>query len=172
MNLINLFKTSDITWILSLVIMGTLSAQDLHVDPGTYIYVDGDGFDSSIANNVPLFVTNGINLDAADSVIYLRDEAQLIQSSETNFNSGLGAVSVYQEGAANKFAYNYWCSPVGTPAVGAANETFSSALMRESNGLTTSQAFNFNPASVYDGDDTTNPVQIASRWFYTFVESD
>ena len=146
--------------------------QDLHVDPSTFIFVDGDGFDSTIANSAPLFVTNGINLDAADSVIYLRDEAQLLQGNETAFNSGLGAISIYQEGTVNIYAYNYWCSPVGSPTVAASNESFSETLMQQSLDPTNSQGFNFNPPSVYDGNNATNPIQIASRWFYTFVESD
>nr|PHS06366.1 MAG: hypothetical protein COA88_10775 [Kordia sp.] len=77
-------------------------AQDLYVSPTSYMYVQDE----------VVFVTDDVQLESADSFIYLRDGAQLIQDNNTK-NSDLGELSVYQQGTVGVFEYNYWCSPVG-----------------------------------------------------------
>ncbi len=49
--------------------------------------------------------------DRPGSAFYLRDEAHLLQGDDTD-NSGDGFLSVFQEGVADNFTYNYWSSPV------------------------------------------------------------
>lgn len=164
-------KFNYLTILLSIVFLQLSFAQaDLHVSNDSYIFVDGDGFTSG-TDVAPLFVTNDISLSNT-GLIYLRDEAQLLQGDEASRNFGLGNISIYQKGTVNKWAYNYWCSPVGSPTAAAVNDNFSASTMQESTGLTSSQNFDFSPTSQYDGDDTTDPVQIASSWFYKFETSD
>jgi len=77
-------------------------AQDLYVSPTSYMFVQ----------NEVVFVNDDIRLEAADSNIYLRDGAQLVQNTDTK-NSDIGELSVYQEQTTGVYEYNYWSSPVG-----------------------------------------------------------
>ncbi len=89
------------------------------VDPsGTrdaYLYV----------RNTVLYVKGSINLEKnhsgpnnTEASIYLREGAQLIQDGESSTNTGDGFLSVQQNAPeSNAYAYNYWCSPVGNPAI-------------------------------------------------------
>ena len=77
-------------------------AQDLYVSPASYMFVQDE----------VVFVNDDIQLDAADSNIYLRDGAQLVQNTDSK-NSDIGELSVYQEQTTGVYEYNYWCSPVG-----------------------------------------------------------
>ena len=158
--------------IIALIIVNiSLAQSDLFVSNGSYVFVDGVGFDDTVANTVPLYVEDDINL-ANGGNIYLRNEAQIIQGDEAERNIGLGDISIYQEGTVNRWAYNYWCSPVGLTSVTAANGDFDRFNMQEVTGLRTSQNFNFLGTGQFSGDDTTNPVSIANAWFYTFTTSD
>ncbi len=82
-------------------------AQDLYVSPSSYMFVQDE----------VVFVNDDIRLDAADSNIYLRDGAQLVQNTNT-LNSDLGELSVYQEQKTGVYEYNYWSSPVGVSVNG------------------------------------------------------
>ena len=84
-------------------------AQDLYVSPTSYMYVQDE----------VVFVNDDIRLEAADSNIYLRDDAQLIQNVNIK-NSDLGELSVYQEQTGGIYEYSYWCSPVGVAVDGTA----------------------------------------------------
>ncbi|NQY29514.1 MAG: T9SS type A sorting domain-containing protein [Flavobacteriaceae bacterium] len=86
-------------------------AQDLYVSPSSYMYVQDE----------IVFVTDDIRLEAADSNIYLRDGAQLIQDSDTK-NSDAGELSVYQNQVNDIYSYSYWCSPTGVSADGTTAE--------------------------------------------------
>ncbi|WP_460218700.1 T9SS type A sorting domain-containing protein [Psychroserpens sp. MEBiC05023] len=139
----------------------------LTVRNASYIFVDGSGFTDTVGV-APLFVTDNVNLTEANSRIYLRNEAQLIQGSGTTGNSGLGVLSIQQTGTANTYAYNYWCSPIGNHSATSGNESFSATLIDDSTGLITSNDAVF--IGGYDG--TSSPLQIPRRWFYSFVVSD
>ena len=133
------------------------------------IYVDGTIFAdaTSNANSASLFVTDGIQLEGANSYIYLRNEAQLLQSNETAFNSGLGKLSVHQRGTVSATEYNYWCSPVGDPTTSSSvNNPFipENSFYDQTAGPITSSIATFTTA--YDG--TSGPLVISNRWFYTF----
>ena len=142
-----------------------VSAQ-LTVTNSSYIYVDGNGFTSS-QNIAPIFVTDAVNLIGADSNIYLRNEAQLIQGNNTG-NTGTGKLSIYQTGTANTYTYNFWSSPVGnTDANNAVNRAF-----RANNNLydLVSAPITSNLATYttgYNGSSTPSLV-ISSFWFYTY----
>jgi hypothetical protein len=104
--------------ILTLVLFA-LSASvygQLYVQPtateASYIYVE----------DTYIFVEEDINLVSNASApastngfpsIALRQGAQLLQRSPSTPNTGTGLLSVFQEGTADAYAYNYWSSPVG-----------------------------------------------------------
>lgn len=74
-----------------------LSFSQLSVRNSAYVFV----------NDEIVFIEDDINLNEANSRIYLRDEAQIIQGSGTKGNSGLGELSVYQEANIGEHEYNY-----------------------------------------------------------------
>ncbi len=138
---------------------------DLYVSTNSYVFVDGDGFASG-TTVAPLYVTNGIQLAANNSYIYLRDEAQLLQGNNVG-NSGIGKLSAYQNGTVHNWAYNYWCSPVGnTDTSNNANRAF-----RANNNIydVTSAPITSALATYTTGyDGTSAPLTISSRWLYTY----
>lgn len=162
-----------------LLVAGVLSAQtDLYVgNTGTYIYVDGTSFAAS-GSNVPLYVTNNIQLDGANSHLYLRNEAQLLQGSTATGNSGTGQLSVYQAGTVNQYAYNYWCPPVGnTDANNSTNRPFRANnniydnIGHANPALATITSALATYTTGWDGTPTvplTTPQVISSRWLYSY----
>ena len=64
-------------------------------------------------NDEIVFVEDYINLEESTTKLYLRNEGQLVQGSGSTGNSGIGELSVQQDGTVNQWSYNYWCSPVG-----------------------------------------------------------
>jgi hypothetical protein len=154
-----------------LVISNSMYSQaDLHVGASSYIFVDGDGFTSGAANVAPLFVTDNVNLEGN---LYLRDDAQLLQGSGTTGNSGLGTLSVYQEGTVNEFAYNYWSSPVGNiDASTSGNRPFRANLLHDPL-LGTARLIDSQIALFTTGSGGSSaPLTISDRWIYTFEASD
>ena len=87
------------------------------VASGSFIYSKG----------TDIYVKEGIEL-APGSNIYLRKEAQLMQADDV-VNIGAGELSVFQEGAANNFTYNYWSAPV-SQTTGSGNQGFVSAQLK------------------------------------------
>ncbi|MBO3116347.1 T9SS type A sorting domain-containing protein [Winogradskyella sp. DF17] len=138
---------------------------DLFVSNGSFIYVDGDGFTPG-PNVAPVFVTNDVNIEGGGH-IYLRNEAQLLQGNDVG-NSGLGELSVYQEGNVNRWSYNYWCSPVGVPNVANGNEPSRVSLLNDVIDVTNSTPALFTPG--FDG--IGSPLTISDRWLWSFVSSD
>lgn len=141
----------------------TTAQTDLYVNDGSYVFVDGSAFNSG-SNNAPLFVTNDINLNN-NGYIYLRNDAQLIQSKSTGNNAGNGKLSVYQTGNSNTYQFNYWGFPVGINSGGSGNTVFTPNVnfYRETAAPITSAPFGF--VNSYDGTTT----EIASYWLYTFI---
>jgi len=137
----------------------SLSHAQMYVSPNSYVFV----------NDQFVFVREDVNL-AADGNVFLRNQSQLLQgTSGAGANSGLGNLSVFQEGTVNNFQYNYWCSPVGVPAAGSGNSTFGVSRLHRPTGLTTSSAATILPFNNLDG--VSNPLAIAQRWIYTFTTS-
>lgn len=117
-----------------------------------------------------VYVKNGIDLKAATNNIYLRNEGQLLQAgATTSQNKGLGALSVFQEGTVNNYAYNVWCSPIGkipTLATTFPNENFGiGSLYRPTSNTASTVASN---TLGYDGTTSDTSLDISSRWIYTF----
>jgi hypothetical protein len=146
-----------------LVLCFSLSFAQLSVQNDAYVFV----------TDQVLFVADNVNIDDANSKIYLRDEAQLVQGAGTTGNSGVGKVSVYQTGTSNTYAYNYWCSPIGyvvesdnsAPLDNNLNNNFKpNANIFESTDIITSTIANYTTS--YNG--TATPFQISQRWIYSF----
>src|SRR5690606_21154745 len=118
-----------------------------------------------------LFVKDAINI-TANSNIYLRDEAQLVQGDGVTGNSGLGTISVYQEGTVNQWAYNYWCSPVGNINTDTSinNTFFANQIDNPLLGtMDITDSSNALFTTSYNGIAT--PLTISKRWIYTFADA-
>ncbi|MFD2891677.1 T9SS sorting signal type C domain-containing protein [Flavobacterium chuncheonense] len=143
----------------------TVKAQ-MYVSPNSYVFV----------NDEYVYVKQDVNL-AASGNFYLRNGSQLLQGRTTaGANTGLGNLSVFQEGTVNNYQYNYWCSPVGVPGSTIGNQNFGvTRLYRPSvNDKISSEAAVINTANgFYDGValNGSNKLVIASRWVHTFVAS-
>lgn len=117
-----------------------------------------------------VFVKDYIELNNANSNLYLRNEGQLLQGSTTpgGVNRGVGSVSVFQEGTANNFGYNYWCSPVGVPATAAGNNPFIlDQVINRPISLTTKQTPTFTGG--LNGTSTNSELTIAGRWVFKYT---
>lgn len=119
-----------------------------------------------------IFVKDYVELNTTNSNIFLRNEGQLLQGSTTSggVNRGVGFVSVFQEGTANNYGYNYWCSPVGVPLVGAGNNDFVlNQVVKRPTDITSIQTPTFT--SSYNGSSTSSALSISNRWVYKFTAS-
>ena len=131
----------------------------------SYIYV----------SNEVLFVEDDIGLTennnntATKASIYLRNGSQLIQGTGATPNSGTGYISVYQTvNETSNYHYNFWHSPVGL-STGTGNQNagvsrlFDIVDVTDSNLASTTTAWN--------GNSTTNPITISTRWIYKRTSS-
>ena len=136
-------------------------AQDLYVSPTSYMYVQDE----------VVFVNDDIRLEAADSNIYLRDGAQLVQNTDTK-NSDLGELSVYQHQTGGIYEYSYWGSPVGVAVDGItkANENFDVTNLHQAATTTLNETNSATyPVSPYGYNSTI--AQIKSYWIYKTVNA-
>ncbi|MFK7832674.1 MAG: T9SS type A sorting domain-containing protein [Winogradskyella sp.] len=145
----------------------SISFAQLSVQNDAYIFV----------NDEVLFVTDDVNIDDADSKIYLRQEAQLLQGAGTTGNSGVGELSVYQRGNVNQWSYNYWCSPVGNNSAAFGNEPARVNLIDDATGVATpgdplGLTASVDAAFTTLPDGTATPLTISQRWLWTFQTSD
>ncbi|WP_156879179.1 T9SS type A sorting domain-containing protein [Salinimicrobium xinjiangense] len=121
-----------------------------------YIYVKGD----------LLYVNADLKLNKNPSSgrepsIFLRDEAQLLQGEGEHKNTGTGLISVFSEGTANAYDYNYWGSPVISPEKG----HFGVALLHSPVSILQSAPAQLSPSL----NGKANPLTISTRWIYTFT---
>jgi len=137
-----------------------LSFSQLSVRNSAYVFV----------NDEIVFIEDDINLNEANSRIYLRDEAQIIQGSGTKGNSGLGELSVYQEANIGEHEYNYWCSPIGSKTNNSINNPFGISFLNDAKGLINSTPATFASTSSYNG--TSSPLNIEPYWVWKFIASD
>ncbi|WP_303315502.1 T9SS type A sorting domain-containing protein [Flavivirga abyssicola] len=145
---------------LFLLLISNLSFSQLSVRNDAYVFI----------NDEIVFVEDDINLNEADSSIYLRDEAQVIQGSGTTGNSGVGELSVYQDGNVGAHEYNYWCSPVGSKTSNNTNNPFGVTFLNDVTGLITSTPATVGRLPGYNG--TCSPLAIESYWIWKFIASD
>lgn len=137
-----------------------LNAQ-MYVSPNSYVFV----------NDQYVYVTQDVNL-ANNGNFYLRNSSQLLQgTSGSGANTGLGNLSIFQEGTSNNFGYNYWCSPVGVPSALTGNSSFGITRLFRPTTITTSVAPTILPAGQSNGVATNSSLSIAQKWIYKFVQS-
>lgn len=132
----------------------SLQAQ-MFVGANSYVY----------AKNTAVYIKQELELKAATSNFYLRENAQLLQATTgASTNKGVGSVSVFQEGTVNNFQYNYWCSPVGGATATAGNTAFGITQLKDPTTITTSSNITILPSSNYNG--TATPLSIAPYWIW------
>ncbi|MBB3125275.1 hypothetical protein FHS04_002819 [Mesoflavibacter sabulilitoris] len=128
----------------------------------------------SVINSESIYVTNevfyiedNLELKNINSLMYLRNNAQLIQGPGTTGNSGIGQLSVYQEGTSNNYSYNYWCSPVGNVSV---NTTDNNTFIPNQNIYDALDNLNSNLAgySTNNYNGTSNPLNIEDYWLWKY----
>lgn len=117
-----------------------------------------------------VFVKDYVELNTASSNLYLRNEGQLLQGSTVSngVNRGVGSLSVFQEGTANNFGYNYWCSPVGAPLAAVGNDAFVlDQVVKRPIDVTSPQNPTFTGG--LNGSSTNSELTIASRWLFKYT---
>lgn len=145
-------------YLLPLFLSAAAQAQ-LYVSTNSYMY----------AKDQVLYVKQDINLQNNGN-IYLRNESQLLQGTTVaSTNTGAGKVSVFQEGTADNFDYNYWCAPVGNASISTGNENFGISMIHQPTSATASIAATILPSTNSNG--TASPLAISSRWIYKFLSS-
>jgi len=122
------------------------------------------------SNDRVVFVEDDVNLKDANSMFYLRNESQLIQGSGVTGNSGIGKLSVYQEGNVGAHEYNYWCSPIGSITNNSINNPFGVSLLNDITSLTNAIPATSISSAGYNG--TASPLNIEPFWIWKFIASD
>ncbi|UJH91477.1 hypothetical protein LZ575_01560 [Antarcticibacterium sp. 1MA-6-2] len=113
-----------------------------------------------MANEV-FFVEKQIHLTPNPNGIanlYLRNEAQLIQGQDNDPNTGNGTLSVFQEGKASEYTYNYWSSPVDKLP---GKDQFEEIIYEPQTRLLSRKA---NFTNELNG--KANPLTISAKWIY------
>lgn len=145
------------TFLLFIISSNLISAQ-LSVRNDNYVFISDE----------IVFVEDDINLNEADSRIYLRSDAQVIQGTGTTGNSGVGELSVYQEGDhVGPYHYNYWCSPIGDKTSSSTNNPFGVTLLNDVTGLITSTPATVSHQSDYNG--ISSPLTIEQYWIWKYI---
>lgn len=152
------FKIISLAFLFSFVFSYQLFGQ-LTLKNDSYIYVNDD----------VLFSHYDLELSSANNYIYLRNEAQLIQSELSSSNEGLGQLSIYQEGTVHEYAYNYWCSPVGNVDLDTnTNTTYRIELLQDPLLTTTNPIDSQSAQFTNSHEGSTIPLTISRTWLYKF----
>ena len=135
------------------------SFAQLYVSSGSFVYNKG----------TVVFVNQGIELKSNGN-FYLRNEGQFLQGTTgVSSNTGVGKLSVFQEGTVNNYAYNYWCSPIGNATLGVTtNENFGITMLNLPSTNIISAPATINSSS-YNGFSGTGTLSIASYWIFKFL---
>ena len=153
-----------VVYFIILSLLSVATQAQLYVSPNSYVYV----------NDQYVTVTQAVNLAAANSNVYLRNNGQLIQKTMgAGTNVGDGALSVYQEGTVNNYCYNYWASPVGGANATVGNSNFSIAQLGLPNLNLDTRSFalaTILPFTNYDGVSSNGAVSIASQWIWKYIQ--
>lgn len=138
-----------------------INAQDMYVKENTFVY----------ASNQYVFVQNAIELNAATSNLYLRNDGQLLQGTTgAGANKGMGSLSVFQEGTVSNYHFNYWCSPVGNVlSATSINNPFGIGLLGRPNSEIETTPAIIMGTNDYDG--TAFPLAVAPFWVNKFINT-
>ncbi|MDN3677997.1 T9SS type A sorting domain-containing protein [Flavobacterium paronense] len=144
--------------LLCLLLNFTPSIAQIFVKDNTLVYNKGS----------VVYSTGNIDLNGVNSKFYLRNEGQFVQGTTgLSTNTGLGELSVYQEGTVNNFSYNYWCSPVGIQSATIPNQEFGITMLKVP---TTNIASNSSTASTsYNGFSSAGALAIAPFWIFKYT---
>ncbi|WP_293871813.1 T9SS sorting signal type C domain-containing protein [Flavobacterium sp.] len=117
-----------------------------------------------------VYSKGNLELNGINSNFYLRNEGQFVQGTVgVSSNTGVGKLSVFQEGTVNNYAYNYWCSPIGNATLGVTtNENFGITMLNLPSTNTISAPATINSSS-YNGFSGTGTLFIASYWIFRFL---
>lgn len=134
----------------------------------SFIYVN----DQVLFVKDKIALTKNSNANNLEASIYLRNNGQLIQGNDSAENSGDGQLSVQQTSPeTNKWAYYYWCSPIGNPANSTTgNKNFGINFLYEPDANIVTAAKKVLTTPSHDGLDTTDPITVSTRWLYTHPE--
>ncbi|MDO5981322.1 T9SS type A sorting domain-containing protein [Flavivirga spongiicola] len=143
-----------------LLLISNFSFSQLSVRNDAYVFI----------NDEVVFVEDDINLNETNSSMYLRNEAQVIQGTGVTGNSGVGELSVYQEGNVGEYEYNYWCSPIGSKTSNNVNNPFGVTFLNDVTGLITSTPATVTHLPGYNG--TSSPLVIEDYWIWKYIASD
>lgn len=143
------------------LLTGIATQAQLYVASNSYVYV----------GNQYLFVKGDVNLNASTSNVYLRNDGQLLQGTTAvnGSNTGLGALSVYQEGTVNNYQYNYWCSPVGGSLATSGNSPFGVTQLGIPTTITGTSTATILPFGNYDGVSAAGALSIAPYWIWKYT---
>jgi hypothetical protein len=147
-------------FLLSLFVLSqVMTFAQITISNSSYIYID----------SVYVYADLAVNLKAADSHIYLRNNAQFLQGNTGGFNNtGLGSLSVYQTNNVNEYSYNYWCSPVGNNNTSnSSNNAFVPTLFGDPDSSVNDVAY-VSAAFTSNHEGSSNPLTISNRWIYTY----
>jgi trimeric autotransporter adhesin len=101
-----------------------------------------------------------------DGKIDLVGRSQLIQTEGSDLDAtSSGSIERDQQGQANKYNYNYWCSPVGTINSTSNNAAFTVGGVLKDGTIPSAPAA-ITWVSGYNG--ATSPFSIARYWIYKF----
>lgn len=144
-------------YVISLFFLPLWCFSQLYIKPygnqESYLYVEGGIL--FVEKNIDLKKNPTGHLEAS---IYLRNEGQLLQGREDEINTGNGMLSVFQEGKATTYTYNYWGSPVKNSS---SSIQFGNILYEP---LTKTESRLAIKTSNYNG--YANPLTISNRWIY------
>lgn len=138
--------------------VNTIAAQ-LYVKNNSYIFNKG----------TVVYSKGNLELNGTNSNFYLRNEGQFVQGTTgSSTNTGEGKLSVFQEGTVNNYAYNYWCSPVGTATAGVTtNEDFGITLLNLPSTNVLSSPATIIPG--YNGVSAAGALSVSSYWIFRFL---
>ena len=137
----------------------------LHVGSSPYTYIYN--------TNQVVYVEKDIELKAATSFFYLRNDGQLLQgTTSTGINKGIGSLSVFQEGTVNNYAYNYWCAPVGGNIATAGNSPFGITQLGVPTTTVATNNATILPITNYNGISTAGSLSISPYWIWKFSVND
>lgn len=144
-------------YILVLFLIPFLGQSQLTVRPyqnsNTYVFVEGSLL--FVEKEIQLAANSG---DKPVPNIYLRNEAQIIQGNTNSENTGDGIISVFQEGNATNYTYNYWSMPVSNTFQ---NNSFGKLFF---DPVTKTNSIPALITSEYNG--LSQPLTISNRWIF------
>lgn len=117
----------------------------------------------SAQNDTKLEISHYLKINGK---IDLVGKSQLIQTLNSDLDpTSSGSLERDQQGTNNKYNYNYWCSPVGTPNGTTNNNSYTVNSVLRDGTTATPQTILWTSAT--DGAPGT-PITLSNKWIYKF----